>query len=164
MADCYIVNRHQSITRQQAFDKIGREHLYVSDESLKVGISIDDAQEVGVDVGGAYLWMTFNSDNILTMVNTYGRQSVDPEEWAASALGIQLISEHDDEFPYHQFPVDVREVEPTFTKGPWCGYVVDGYIYPYNKEDGLYYIHLETKVADDFNFETWLDECVIPEI
>ena len=153
MSVVYIPNRHQSITREEAFSKIGRSALSCDNDQ-----SIDVATRVRVDCDGWYLWMSFYEDT-LAYVIIYGYQSGEPDEWADNVLGIELICEDSSEFPYHEFPVDTKVVKPTYVSGNWCGYVNDGWVYLYNSATDTHYVTITTKVTDQFDFEEWVEEC-----
>lgn len=142
MGTCYIINRHHSLTRQQVLSIKIDDWLIVSDEDkIEKNHTIHTADSVGCVVDGHTTWLSFSGD-VCTFAEVFGGNRSDALDLIKDELGVEFISEHDDEFGYHQFVVDVKTATPIEVKGEWEVYGNDEWVELYNKPNNSFYSHV----------------------
>jgi hypothetical protein len=154
MSTCYILPRGTQINRQQVLAKFA---TYLSDEDMKdTEITLENAESVGINAGGSYCWVSFNND-LVGCVSTYGSGNDDAVEHFEQTFGTRLISEHDDDFSYHDFPVDVRDpnVKPIAEKDGWEVFEDDGWCYLYNRPNNSFYTHVQCE-REEMNIDNMI--------
>ena len=166
MATSYILNRHAApISRKQVLDTFeGR--VYISDDDEHKGLTLQNA-DVGVNTGEGCFWITFDDkDNVCcltTYADTYNGDSVDEFE---AAFGSVLISEHDNDFDYHDCEIDVKTETPVYHgRDGWSIFITPtGWLQMYHKERSLVPNFLSEKVESrldekgNIKFEEYLNE------
>lgn len=148
MATCFIPVRDAAVITRIATitNAIFTDRLFVSQKDDSELQTLETAKEIGISTGRGTAWLEFGEgpDGQLLNMAVYGVASVDAAYLIAADLGIEIVSEHDEDFSYHEFPVDVNTIEPTYKIDQWEGFLVDGYIYPYNRAQGMagfYFAH-----------------------
>lgn len=122
-------------------------NVFISDDEVAEGKTSIDANDLGVDVGSDVVWVAF-VNNVMVTMSSYGGSCCEAAYVLGSTLNVQMFSEHDDEFDYHNFAVDVNTATPLITKGDWVVYSKEGYAWLYNKRTNSFYSYIEREVAD----------------
>lgn len=152
MATCLIPNRHAAkLTRAVV---IAKHNPIVSDDDLAKGLTVQTAKTIGVSAIGSYMWLTFDDNDNMTCINVYGRSSTAAAYAFGVSIGLELFSEHESDFSYHEFPVDVYHATPKYEHDGWQGFEQGGYIWPYDKLRNSFYIHM---AIDDNGEQAFLD-------
>lgn len=152
MATCLIPNRHaEKLTRAVV---IAEHNPIISDDDATAGKTVHTAKTLGIRAVGGYIWLDFDDEGNMVCINVYGVVSAAAAFNFGIVIGIELFSEHCDDFSYHEFPVDVHTTTPTYKVEGWEGFVVDGYVFPYDRANDSFYIHT---AIDDNGEQAFLD-------
>lgn len=152
MATCSIPNRHAAkLTRAQV---IAKHNPIVSDDDAAKGLTLWTAKTLGVSACGGHMWLDFDEADNMVRINVYGVVSEVTTYNFGIIIGIKMFSEHEYDFSYHEFPVDVHHMEPTYKQDGWEGFVQDGYLFPYDRANNSFYIH---KQIEDNGEQAFLD-------
>lgn len=155
MSTHYIPQRSdRAITRAEALSHFP--DAIVSDDDIKKGLTIHTADDIGVDGGNGCVWLSFHGEALST-ANIYGRSREGSVEAVESILGITFVCEHDDDFDYHNFGVDVKTTAPMAEKGDWAVYSDGAYAWLYNKATDSYYSYVEREVGN-INIDEMIEE------
>lgn len=157
MSTSYVINRNSKnvITKQQVLTCYP--DAYVSDDAAKEGKTQQTVDvSLGVNEGGHVTWLTFSGDRVVG-ADVYGRTQAYALDVLSDATGVDFVSEHDSDFDYHNFPVDVKTATPIKEKDGWQVFQCGDYVYLYNKAADSFYVHIERKV-DEYNIDDMIAE------
>jgi hypothetical protein len=156
MGTIYIIERDTApITRAMVLEQFPE--AIVSDDDIAEGKTPTTiGTDLGIECDGEYAWISFYNENVCRL-NTYGRNGDGAVDFFGDVFSVQMICEHNDEFSYHEFPVDVKTAVPYAEKDGWQVFECEGYVYLYNKPNNSFYIHLERGIAD-FNIDEMIEE------
>lgn len=155
MATSYIIHRDQVFTREQLFNWATQYHLelFVSEEDEQNGVTVANAIDVGINVHGVICWASFIEDKAHYMevfCDSYNGSAVHD---FADLVGIIVYSEHSVDYAIQQYPFELSQKTPIYSKDGVDLFEHNGYMYPlYINDNGVVYcafLYRETtKIAD----------------
>jgi hypothetical protein len=161
MANYYILARNsEAISREDVLREFPG--AIVSKDDQKAGKIVTDSDVVlGIEYDGWWAWVSFENNNVIS-ISKYGRNQEAPINHLAEVFDVHVVCEHDEDFPYHEFPVDVKVAEPFSEKDGWQLFEKDGWVYLYNKAHDVYYNFISRPI-DETDFDEMIAEAVDEE-
>ena len=157
MATIFICDRHTAaISRVMVLEKFPNATIG-PDDVAKGKVRTDEGVQLGISDSGKWAWISFNDDDEVSHLETFGRNDDNAIEAFGDAFNVNMFSEHDDEFDYHNFPVDVNVATPYATKDYWQVFESDGWVYLYDSADKAFYAHICQEV-NNYNLDDMIEE------
>lgn len=159
MSTLFIIKRqYPKLSRADLLiHKVLKDRLVVSRDDEQKGLTVANSPVVGVVVDSGAVWFSFYEE-FVSSLEVFGTTSTLDVYDLAREMCIEVVSEHEESFAYHEFPVDTNTDTPTYKNGDWEGFVVDGLTYPYNRKHDSYFIHEATECPHESDFYVLIDK------
>lgn len=154
MSTAYILPRDRKVIVHQVKHNLS---VVVSEDDEAKGLTVASPDvDLGIANGGEYAWISFYSGEV-TCLNVYGGSGEGAIDLFEQTFNVKLISEHDDDFPYHNFPVDVHTAPVYASKDNWRLYQCGDFVYLYDAKNNSFYAHVCERV-NEYNFDHMIAE------
>lgn len=159
MSTLFIIKRqYPQISQAELLThKVLKDRLVVSTDDEKKGLTVENSLSVGVTTDSGCVWFTFYEGFVSSLEVFGGTSSLDAYDLARE-MCIEVVSEHEESFAYHEFPADTNVDTPTYKNGDWEGFVVEGLTYPYNRKHDSYFVHEGIACPHESDFYVLIDK------
>ena len=158
MSTCYLLKySSDKLTRAQL---IATGNTYLCDDSIEEGHTLETTPVLSIDVDGHFCHADIVDDKV-TSLATYGVGNGPAITWLGEEFGVDIVSEHDEDWGREMFPVDINTTSRSSTLGEF-----DVYEYTWNGKKWFAGHHPSTNIflngheveqLDDDTLTTWVD-------